>query len=682
MNLRATIDAIKERTDLRQIIPDVRKSGSNWMVCCPAHVDSTPSMVVHPTYCLCYGCGASFDIISYYEHTLHLDFMEALRTAALDAGIVLDDKLEEQVAKMVAEREKRQEDLAFYRSQLEAVDKPRQYLQGRGLTPETIEYFQLGYRPDWDAIAIPIFGRSGNLDSISFRYLDPNNEQRYHHKNNETWTKGESLYNARVLEFEQGTVYVCEGMFDVMSIWQAGFTKVVGIMGGSLNDYHVRQFGECPVVFIPDRKKENDFDLFKKSVFRLRRSHPELTIRVAMLPSGDANSNDPEVLKAAIGSADYAELAILKADLETCEDVDQEYKMARKVATDIADPLTKDDITRWLATRWDKDRDVVKQALSRSENTPVSRVLTITDALNDLEERERTSTLEGVTLGCFGLGQHISRPHTSQIALIAARANVGKTLLALNMLHAGREFNVPSLFLSMEQPASELAFRLSLMASSDLTPWNSDQLSAHIRKGSEEWKQGLRHLVEHSYPNLRFREDRLDPMGVRDAIIDASYSLGERVKIVYIDYLGLMAHAMRSNDSYERMSAIGRDIQAVTKEMDVFGVYLVQLSRKGGDGSDKVTLDMMRDSGVLEEVADYIIGAWRGKDRNQYADMGISEFFTNVCKNRHGSTGEAKLWMNMSTLLLFNTDYAHSGQGDAPNYPNTPEEEEMPVDPF
>ena len=683
--LKHIIAEIKQKVDLRQIIPDVKKQGSGFVVLCPYHPDKDPSMAVHPTHFFCFGCGVKGDIFDWYKSAPGggFGFLEALKIAAIDAGVILDDNLDGQVHKMIEEREKRQEAISFYHQKLEDSDKAREYLASRGLVDETIKQFGLGYRPNTDAIAIPIYGKSGSLDSISYRFLDPNNLQRYQHKNNLVWTKGECLYNSHALEFEEGPIYVCEGMFDVMSIWQLGFKRVVGIMGGSLNDHHVKEFGDATVVFIPDRKKEGDYDLFKKSVFRLRNSHPTLVIKVAMLPEGDANSAAPEVLKAAIEGAESAELSILKADLESCEGIDAEYKLARKIATDINDPLTKDDITRWLAERWGKGAEVVRQALTRSDDT-VSRVQTISDGISSLVIRENTAGVEGIAMGMLGVDKFINRPHTSQMALIAARANVGKTMIALNLLHAGREYNIPQLFVSMEQPTSELVFRLALMASPDIEPVNSMRLSEHIKANDEYW-QTMKYILEGSYPSLRFEDRRLTAEGIRDAIIDASYSIGQKVEILYIDYLGLMATALRSNDSYERMSAIGRDIQAVTREMDVFGVYLMQLSRKGGEGSERVTLDMLRDSGVIEEVADYIIGAWRDKDRNQYAESNVSKVYINVCKNRHGPVGDAELWMDMSTLLLRQTGYGQDApRSQAAAFPPEYDENvyELPVDPF
>lgn len=658
-DLKVIIDEIKRLTNLRHVIPDLIKSGSNYFAHCWKHTEKTPSCHVNEDFFYCFGCGNTGDVFTYHQQTKNLDFMEALRLAALDAGVVFDDNISVQVQKMVEERDKRVEDLQFYQSRLETMPAVKEYLANRGITNEAIKYFGLGYNPDWNAIALPMYSKSGSVESISFRYLDPNNTQRYYHKNTATWRKGEHLYNCRALGMYTGPVYVCEGMFDVISVWQLGFKRVVGIMGGQLTDAHVKEFKDNTVVFIPDQKQENDYNLFKKSVFRLRRAYPDLVIKVAILPEGDANSVDPEILRTVINSAECAELSILKAELDSCGDRDTEYKLARKIAIDIADPLTKDDIVKWLAVRWEKSHDVVRQALMRSDNTTVARVQTIDDGIQSLQERERQATLEELGMGTLGLHRLINRPHTSQMALLAARANVGKTLLALNLMHGARANDVPSLFISMEQPTSELVFRLALMASPDIEPVDSQRLSHEIINDTEYW-QALKYLVRESYPCLRFYDRRLDPQGVKDVIVDASYSIGEKVRVVYIDYLGLMASAMKSNDSYERMSAIGRDIQDVTKEMDVFGIYLMQLSRKGGDGSEKVTLDMMRDSGVLEEVADYIIGAWRDKNRNEFDELDLSKLNLNVCKNRHGKTGEVECWINTKTLLVTPTDYSHA----------------------
>jgi len=659
LDLRVVIDSIKERADLRQIMPDVVKHGTDYFCACPFHSERDPSCHVTKSYYHCFGCGASGDILSWFMSKAGggFSFLEAMSIAAAEVGIVLEGDVRREISKLVDEREKREEELATYRDALEGSDKAKQYLaEERGLKPETIEQFRLGYRPDWNAIAIPIYSKSGGLESISFRFMDPANKQRWYHKNTETWTKRDALYNARAIEFETGPIYVCEGMFDVHSIWQAGCHRVVGIMGGQLNDSHVREFGDAPVVFVPDRKAEGDFNLFKQSVFRLRKAHPNLVIRVSLLPEGDANSVSEEELKQALNNAENAELAILKHDLNECTERDQEYRVARLVATGIDDPLTKDDIVHWLSDRWQKSVEVVRQALTRSD-APVAKVKTMQEVVADLEESERSASVDGLGLQGTGLDHYIERPRTGHVVMIAARPAVGKTLLALNIMHNCHEAQVPTLFVSQEQPPKELAYRLSLMLSGEAgQPVDNRTLRHNIIHDTDWWKLHRTKLID-TFPHVRFEGRRLSPQAIKDSIIDASYSIGEAVKVVFIDYLGLLRDDGNSRSSYEKASNIARDIQAVTQELDVFGIYLSQVSRDGKDGTERITYDMGRDSGVIEEIADYFVGLWKSKD--DLTHLGVEKIMGSVSKNRHGKCGDFTLMKDMTTLKLTPVDFHH-----------------------
>ncbi len=661
MDLRYAIDEIRRNTDLRQLMPDVVRVGANHTCKCMFHEDSNPSMVVHKEFYLCFGCGATGDIVSWYTDHWKMSFGDALGVAAVDAGIELNEDIYEYLEKARVERDSRLEELANYRAKLTENEKAQEYLTGRGLTQETIDFFRLGYRPDWHAIAIPMYSKSGNLDAISYRYMG-DGEKRYHHKNTDSWRKGDTFYNIRAIEFEEGPIIVCEGMFDAMSIWQAGFKRVVAIMGGALNDNHIKELGDNSIIFVPDAKTPHDFELFRKSVFRVRKAYPNLIIRVALLPEGDANSVSVDDLQAAIDNAEGAEFAILKSDIAKCLDRESEYKVARIIGKAISDPLVKDDIERWLALRWDKERDVVKQALIRSDG-PVTHVKTMAEALIDLEEREQRAAIEGLGFYKLGLEKFIDRPHTGQVALVAARTSVGKTVIALNVLYNCCKYQVPTVFISQEQPSSELVCRLSLMLSGDTTQIDGKTLRHNIRTNSDWWISQKARLID-MFPHVRFEERRLTPETVKDCIIDSSYSIGQQVKMVFIDYLGLLKTTARNQTAYERMSSIGLDIQQVTKELDVFNTSLMQLSRAGGDGTEPVRLDMMRDAGTIEEMADYIIGAWRDKDRSQDQEMGVSKMYMNVCKNRHGATvDKLDLWLNLSTLRLYSVDGLHQYTG-------------------
>lgn len=104
-----------------------------------------------------------------------------------------------------------------------------QYLKERGLEPETISHFCLGYDQGRNAISIPVF-KDGKLINIRYRHLDEHAPQRYtQEKGCEVW-----LYNEAGLKEEKAKkgVLVVEGEFDLMSAWQAGFKNVVSPASG------------------------------------------------------------------------------------------------------------------------------------------------------------------------------------------------------------------------------------------------------------------------------------------------------------------------------------------------------------------------------------------------------------------------------------------------------------------
>ena len=113
------------------------------------------------------------------------------------------------------------------------------------------------------------------------------------------------------------------------------------------------------------------------------------------------------------------------------------------------------------------------------------------------------------------------------------------------------------------------------------------------------------------------------------------------LRLVLVDYLGLIGST--GKDAYERASAIGRGLKAIAKAEKVAIIVATQLSRAGGDGSEPVTLPMLRDSGVIEESLDFLIRAWRpGKAAGLPPADALSlrdVVRVAILKNRKGSDG-------------------------------------------
>jgi len=88
------------------------------------------------------------------------------------------------------------------------------------------------------------------------------------------------------------------------------------------------------------------------------------------------------------------------------------------------------------------------------------------------------------------------------------------------------------------------------------------------------------------------------------------------------------------------MSQAARELKNIAKRHRVALVTLCQVDREGASGGEPITLRMARDSGVIEEAADYLLGIWRpelreGLEREQRREL-RGQFKLRVLKNRHG----------------------------------------------
>ena len=83
---------VKERLDIVDVISPyvkLKKAGKNYSGVCPFHNEKTPSFMVSPEIqrYKCFGCGKSGDIFNFIQEIETLDFNEALKKLAKDAGI-------------------------------------------------------------------------------------------------------------------------------------------------------------------------------------------------------------------------------------------------------------------------------------------------------------------------------------------------------------------------------------------------------------------------------------------------------------------------------------------------------------------------------------------------------------------------------------------------------------------
>ena len=123
---------------------------------------------------------------------------------------------------------------------------------------------------------------------------------------------------------------------------------------------------------------------------------------------------------------------------------------------------------------------------------------------------------------------------------------------------------------------------------------------------------------------------------------------------VGIDYLGLLQG--NGTSRYDVVSGLSTGTKDLAKMLNIPVVLLGQVSRKGGAGETEVTLDMGRDSGAIEEGADFVLGLWRQSQRVLPVESGSEPRYDLICrilKNRKGPPGSYwKLNLDPTTLRI------------------------------
>lgn len=290
----SSIDEIKARLDIVDLVSEtvqLRRTGKNYTGFCPFHPNSrTPAFVVFPDSGTwrCFGqCNEGGDIFRFVMKKEGWDFPQALQHLAEKAGVVLEPLTPQREAEK-EEHEKLhtllEEAVTFYRYHLFET-RPGQtayaYLQKRGLTPETIQAFGLGYAPDaWEAairhfsdkgysqddliqaglvterdsggvydrfrnrITFPIRDATGKMTGFGARVLNPEDQPKFlNSPQTALFDKGRLLYGldlARKAIRSEDQVVIVEGYLDVIALHQAGFANTVSPMGTALTEDQLR----------------------------------------------------------------------------------------------------------------------------------------------------------------------------------------------------------------------------------------------------------------------------------------------------------------------------------------------------------------------------------------------------------------------------------------------------------
>ncbi len=275
---------------------ELKRSGRTWKGCCVFHGERTPSFHVYPEdkHFKCYGCGAYGDVFGFLQRLEGKEFPEVVRDLAREVGVEIPEA-EEESAEQKRRRLERKEILGaceaaarYWAARLASRygESARRYLEGRGVTAESVQRFRLGVAADeWNdlprrladkgfaapalvraglvitkeqgggydrfrnRLMFPIAAMDGQTIGFGGRALGEEKGAKYiNTPETPAYKKSRVLYGldlAREAIRKTRQAVLVEGYFDVIGLHQAGVTNAVAVCGTALTPEHVELLQRC-----------------------------------------------------------------------------------------------------------------------------------------------------------------------------------------------------------------------------------------------------------------------------------------------------------------------------------------------------------------------------------------------------------------------------------------------------
>ncbi len=278
-NYQKATEDIKSTVSIAEVIGScvsLKRSGSNFMACCPFHKEKTPSFSVNESkgFFHCFGCGESGDVIKFVEKYYNLDYPAAVEKLAAQYGITIEEtKSREDSRNDEYYEANRLAARYFFECISRSANKGYDYITGRGITPETIKKFGIGYSSeDWtglterllsagvsketlitlglsaesngkiydkfrNRVIFPIINVRGKVIGFGGRNLGPEKPKYLNSNESSVYQKKYNLYGlnrSKDAVVREGYAIMVEGYMDCISLYQSGIENVAASCGTAL----------------------------------------------------------------------------------------------------------------------------------------------------------------------------------------------------------------------------------------------------------------------------------------------------------------------------------------------------------------------------------------------------------------------------------------------------------------
>lgn len=291
----AFIERVRAASDIVDVVGaslPLKRAGTNFVALCPFHTEKSPSFNVSPSRQIfhCFGCKAGGDVFGFVQKYESLPFTEAVERLAERARIPIeyegnpnasrDRGVKDQLLRLHEALAVRWQNCLANEA---AGQVARDYLQRRGVSPDSIKEFRIGAAPDaWDdtvnwakrngfdldlcqqagvvvqkedskhcydrfrgRLMFPICDEQGRVIAFSGRILVGDEKIAKYVNSPETplFTKGRVLYaldKAKRAILDAGHAIICEGQLDTIACHAAGVRNAIAPQGTALTADHAR----------------------------------------------------------------------------------------------------------------------------------------------------------------------------------------------------------------------------------------------------------------------------------------------------------------------------------------------------------------------------------------------------------------------------------------------------------
>ena len=246
----------------------------------------------------------------------------------------------------------------------------------------------------------------------------------------------------------------------------------------------------------------------------------------------------------------------------------------------------------------------------------------------------------GIPSGFIALDKLTSGFQPAELIIIGARPGVGKTAIALSMAaNISIRQNIPAAFFSLEMSDQSLMLRL-MSAEAGI---DSQKLRTGYFANSDFQRLFNAAEILHDAPLYIVDMPHITMLNIQ--AMARMLRIQEKVEIIFIDYIGLIASENKLLPRWELISEVSRSLKGLARELNIPVVALSQLRREAEN--QKPNLADIRESGSIEQDADMVMFLNRDRELDKSFEEQAKENGQKVqlmlAKNRNGPVGTVDL---------------------------------------